>query len=127
MRALAFALVATSAMSPALAASAVDPAILRQAQDCRNDKAIKYSRGTAETAQTIAEAAWDACQGVMHPSSPSGEITSIIVNGKIFTEADLAANPMLSSVLVQRLDAEREAEIRRLRVLVLETRTAPTK
>jgi hypothetical protein len=52
---------------------------------------------------------------------------SIIVNGKIFTEADLAANPMLSSILVRAQDAEREAEIRRLRVLVLETRTAPTK
>jgi hypothetical protein len=118
MRALAFALVATSAMSPALAASAVDPAILRQAQDCRNEKAIKYSRETAETAQTIAEAAWDACQGV---------ITGIIVNGRSFTNADLAANPYLASILVERQSAEREAEIRRLRVLVLETRTAPTK
>ena len=127
MRALAFTLVATSAMSPALAASAVDPAILRQAQDCRNDKAIKYSRGTAETAQTIAEAAWDACQGVMHPSPPSGETTSIIVNGRSFTAADYAANPYLASAVVAAQAAEREAEIRRLRVLVLETRTAPTK
>ena len=95
MRALAFALVATSAMSPALAASAVDPAILRQAQD------------------------WS--------SSPAGEITSLIVNGKTFTEADFAANPYLASAVVKAQDAEREAEIRRLRVLVLETRTAPTK
>jgi hypothetical protein len=60
---IVMALVAALAATPTWADSAADEAI-RRAQVCSNDKAVKYSRETAESPQTIAEAAFDACESL---------------------------------------------------------------
>jgi hypothetical protein len=44
-----------------------------------------------------------------------------------FNEQLAKANPYYSSELLKALDGRREAEIRCLQVLILETRTAPAK
>ena len=56
---IVMALVAALAATPTWADSAADEAI-RRAQVCSNDKAVKYSRETAESPQTIAAAAFGA-------------------------------------------------------------------
>jgi hypothetical protein len=70
--ALAGTFVACMALPPAWADSAFDEA-LRKAEDCSNDKAVKYSRGTTEPAQTIAEAALDACESLWGAVQPFNE------------------------------------------------------
>ena len=58
---IVMALVAALAATPTWADCAADEEI-RRAQVCSNDKAVRYSRETAESPQTIAEAAFDACE-----------------------------------------------------------------
>jgi hypothetical protein len=121
--------------SPAWADSAADEAI-RQAQGCSTEKAIRYSRQTTELAKTIAEAAFDACQSLWQEVVNKWQAATITPNGTPFTDQQLRSNPWLmsTSLAIQAADRERnglpgrrEAEIKRLQVLVLETRTAPKK
>ena len=58
---IVMALVAALATTPTWADCAADEEI-RRAQVCSNDKAVRYSRETAKSPQTIAEAAFDACE-----------------------------------------------------------------
>jgi hypothetical protein len=94
--------------SSAWADSAYDEAIHR-AQDCSNDKAVKYSRETAEPAQTIAEAAFDACESLWQEVVNKWQAAIITPNGTPFTDQQLRDNPWLmsTSLAVQAADRER--------------------
>jgi hypothetical protein len=127
---IVMALVAALAATPTWADSAADEAI-RHAQVCSNDKAVKYSRETAESPQTIAEAAFDACESLWRVAVERLMDERLGGHGIPFTPEQIKANPSLLSEYVRLHDAtenayglrgRREAEIKRLQVLVLETR-----
>jgi hypothetical protein len=122
---------AISMASPAGAADAVFEAAVRPGQACSGAKAIKYARETAELAQTIAEAAYDACESLwtFRFKPPEGE-------GRVYTQEQINADPSIMAGIIAKMKADieayglaarREAEIKRLRVLVLETRTGAPK
>ncbi|HEY8006880.1 MAG TPA: hypothetical protein VIE66_08835 [Methylocella sp.] len=127
---IVMALVAALTATPTWADSAADEAI-RHAQVCSNDKAVKYSRETAESPQSIAEAAFDACESLWRVAVERLMDERLGGHGIPFTPEQIKANPSLLSEYVRlhdatenayRLRGRREAEIKRLQVLVLETR-----
>lgn len=127
---IVMALVAALTATPTWADSAADEAI-RHAQVCSNDKAVKYSRETAESPQSIAEAAFDACESLWRVAVERLMDERLGGHGIPFTPEQIKANPSLLSEYVRLHDAtenayglrgRREAEIKRLQVLVLETR-----
>ena len=94
---IVMALVAALAATPTWADCAADEEI-RRAQVCSNDKAVKYSRETAESPQTIAEAAFDACESLWRVAVERLMDERLGGHGIPFTPEQIKANPSLLSI-----------------------------
>jgi hypothetical protein len=110
--------------SPTWAADAAFEAAVRPAQACSGAKAIKYAREAAELAYDACESLW-----TFRFKPPEGE-------WRLYTQEQMNADPTIMAGIIAKVKADveayglaarREAEIKRLRVLVLETRTAAPK
>jgi hypothetical protein len=102
-------------LASAAHAAGDDDDAIRQAQACSTAKAIEYAQATADPASTIAEAAFDACDSLWQKAYPS------------YTHEQFMPNPYLASTAARLAEGERNAEIKRLVVLVFDTRVSGQK
>ncbi|MDQ6704170.1 MAG: hypothetical protein M3Z96_14345 [Pseudomonadota bacterium] len=95
------------------------PEAFQKAENCSAEKAVKYSK-LAEPAETVAEAAFYACESLWKAALPG-------YGAFPFTAQQLKANSYLLSEWLKSAEAVpalREAEIKRFLVIVIETRLA---
>jgi TPR repeat protein len=120
--------VADPAPSPALDAA---NALIDEAKRCSESSAEQYAKVVGETAETIAAAAFDKCEELWKTAT-NKLIDALLANfRKKFSQKDYADPISLNEILrvegsifdQNRLEVRREAEIRRLRVLVLDLRS----